>query len=334
MASGNLSATPSNSPGPMPPNSNMLRHPPLDNGTNLIARAEALNAFMRMQPAANQARLAAANAAPLSPRAAPGESSPAHSSCLCFGRTAAAAPTPMSSRPVREYYPDNLSVQPTPHPWEDRMEWLIIACVDLLEAQGLHEHNLFAVSAVDDLVRQTTVPYRSAFPSNTDPHVAAGVIKAKIRHADEPLVDRSCLRLFIDAQADKATLAGASVDAAQPDSGLASASHSGTTFRESYLSKTIEATNEHRGTRRAYILARFMRLLGRVSANVEESRMNAHSLAKCVAPSMLHWDPNTNFALLMLGRITAYVMTMIEDARVYDEPLCQKIDQLAITGAW
>lgn len=317
----------------------MLRHPPADSGTNLIARAEALNAFMRMQPAANQARLAATNGVPPSSRAAPGDASPVQSSCLCFGRTVSATPAPVSSRPVREYYPDNLSVQPTPHPWEDRMEWLIVACINFLEARGLHEHNLFAVSAVDDLVRQTTVSHLSELPSLTDPHVAAGVIKAKIRHAEEPLIDRSCLRQFIDAQGERSAAASAATAdsvSGQNDTGtsLSVASKSASTYRESYLAKTIEGTNELCGPRRAYILARFMRLLGRVSANVQESRMNSHSLAKCVAPSMLHWDPNTNFALLMLGRITAYVMTMIEDARVYDEPLCQRIDQLAINGAW
>lgn len=298
----------------------------------------------------------------------------------------------VNARPVREYYPDNLSVQPKPHPWEDQMEWLIVACIDLLETSGLHEHNLFAVSAVDDLVRQTTVPHHTPMPPRTDPHVAAGVIKAKIRHADEPLVDRSCLRYFIDKAAGKQRqqqqqeqkdqhngdnddeydsvhasgdenrntnggpeegtqqqqqqqdnhnqpqkthsegnpATGATVGA----STLAVASHSANTFADSYLAATIESTNKLKGPRRAYILARLMRLLGRVSANVQQSRMNAHSLAKCVAPSMLHWDPNTNFALLMLGRITAYVMTMIEDARVFDENLCIKIDELLASGGW
>lgn len=406
----------------------------MNNGTNLIARAEALHAFMRMQPAANQARLAGtaglssssdlnpANASttannnprhnnhhamtsthpPPSSSSSPRPSSPSSampSSCLCFGRPSTTVTggntnlntrmtgntnSMMAARPVREYYPDNLSVQPKPHPWEDQMEWLIVACIDLLESVGLHEHNLFAVSAVDDLVRQTTVPHRMAMPSRTDPHVAAGVIKAKIRHADEPLVDRSCLRYFIDKAAGKqrqqqqeqknqhndddhdsmqqqhGTTGDDDVAATQQQrddddnnnnqlqnttsegnnaaivgaSTLAVASHSANTFADSYLAATIESTNTLKGPRRAYILARLMRLLGRVSANVQQSRMNAHSLAKCVAPSMLHWDPNTNFALLMLGRITAYVMTMIEDARVFDENLCIKIDELSGSGGW
>lgn len=210
------------------------------------------------------------------------------------------------------------------------MEWLIIACIDFLEAHGLHEHNLFAVSAVDDLVRDTSVPHRSAMPVGTDPHVAAGVIKAKIRHADAPLIGKACLRDYIEAQGEKSsTDAGGSGELA--DSSVFA--NSSPSFRESFLCKTIDSTNLNHGARRAYILARFMRLLGRVSANVE-SRMNAHSLAKCVAPSMLHWDPNASFALLMLGRITAYVMSMIEDARVFDEHLCQRVDELSVKGAW
>lgn len=330
MATTNLPAPPRPSGSG---NTAMMRGPPIDNahGTNLIARAEALNAFMRMQPAANQARLAAANCPPTGPSTA-ADVPQVQSSCLCFGRPAP-PPAQTTNRPRREYYPDNLSIQPNPHPWEDRMEWLIVACINFLEAHGLHEHNLFAVSAVDDLVRHTTVGHRAPMPIGTDPHVAAGVIKAKIRHADAPLVDKSCLRQYIEAQGEKpATMAPD--DGGEHGSGTAIAAvTSSPSFRESFLCKTIESTHIHHGARRAYILARFMRLLGRVSANVE-SRMNAHSLAKCVAPSMLHWDPNASFALLMLGRITAYVMSMIEDARVFDENLCQRVDELGLTGAW
>lgn len=30
------------------------------------------------------------------------------------------------------------------------MEWLIVACIDLLKNVELHEHNLFSVDALDD----------------------------------------------------------------------------------------------------------------------------------------------------------------------------------------
>lgn len=323
-------------PRPVPTTSAALRSSPLDNDTTLIARAEALNAFMKMQPAANQARLAASQNAPSrAPPVPSNHSSSSTSSCLCFGRTPEPPPS-NPNKPQREYYPDNLSVQPNPHPWENRMEWLVVACIDFLEGHGLHERNLFAVSAVDDLVRETTIPLRSPMPKWTDPHVAAGVIKAKIRHAEEPLINKACLREYIEALGeglgpnDGSSSSPAVVEgSADPHEAVASS------FRDTFLAKTVDSTITYHGPRRAYVLARFMRLLGRVSANIESSRMNAHSLAKCVAPSMLHWDPNANFALLMLGRITAYVKKMIEEARVYDEQLCLKIDHVAASGgAW
>lgn len=55
-----------------------------------------------------------------------------------------------NARPVREFYPDTMSVQRKSYPWEDHMEWLIFACLDLLATSGLHEHNLLAVSTVDE----------------------------------------------------------------------------------------------------------------------------------------------------------------------------------------
>ena len=200
------------------------------------------------------------------------------------------------------------------------MEWLILACVDFLEDNGLDERTLFAVSAVDDLVRNMSVDLGHKLPRTTDPHVAAGVIKAQIRHANEPLVSKECLREYIESQPQQ--------QPADPNAELAPTTGASPSYRESHLARTVENTERSCSARRAYILARFMRLLGRVSANVEVSKMNAHCLAKCVAPSMLHWDPNSSFALLMLGKITAFVMTMIEDARVFDENLCQKIAEL------
>lgn len=296
----------------------------IDNGTSLIARAEALNAFMKMQPAANEARHQ-----PPPPHTPIPSSHEPNPGCFCFGssRTRQPPPTHVSNhvnRPKREYYPDNLSVQPARHPWSPHMEWLILSCVDFLEQHGLDERTLFAVSAVEDLVSGMSVELGTRLPKNTDPHVAAGVIKAQIRHADQPLISRDCLRAYIESQPSE------DPHGHQPAPSTAPAS----SYRESHLSRTVDAMERAASPRRAYILARFMRLLGRVSANVEVSKMNAHCLAKCVAPSMLHWDPNSSFALLMLGKITAFVMTMIEDARVFDENLCQKIVELDAQSAW
>lgn len=301
----------------------------VDNGTTLIARAEALNAFMKMQPAANQAREnhSVSPTSPNSPNSAISQDQ-VDSGCFCFGASRSTSRRPPNSRqvsnhitkPKREYYPDNLSVQPAKHPWTPSMEWLILACVDFLETSGLDERTLFAVSAVDDLVREMRVDIGDKLPASTDPHVAAGVIKAQIRHANEPLVSKECLKMYIESQS--------SDDSEKVADQPSSSSSSTNTYKDSHLAKTVDATENISSPRRAYVLARFMRLLGRVSANVEVSKMDAHCLAKCVAPSMLHWDPNSSFALLMLGKITAFVMTMIEEARVFDENLCQRITEL------
>lgn len=280
--------------------------------TSLIARAEALKAFNRMQSAANSAKLRAPTP-PSSNRR--NYDAPRSTGCfLCFGG-GAPAPQPARgppTRPRREYYPDNLSVQPQRHPWTREMEWLILACIDFLEEHALDERNLFAVSAVDDLVRNLEVPVAAPLPRGTDPHVASGAIKMQIRHASEPLVPKDCLKWYIETQ-------GSGAGGPPPKAKV---------FADSALSKTIELINAKVSSRRAFIFARFMRLLGRVSANVENSGMNAHCLAKCVAPSMLHWDPNSGFALLMLGKITGYVMNMIEEARMFDDVLCQSINSL------
>lgn len=227
------------------------------------------------------------------------------------------------------------------------MEWLIIACVDFLENDGLDEPNLFAVSAVDDLVKALRVPVGVHLPRNTDPHVASGAIKAQIRYADEPLVSKDCLRAYIEAHQHGTPGASDAPASSVVTTSTSSASHlandysdadgpvgaalraASPEFRATNLATAVARTYaDAGGARRAYVLARILRLLGRVTANRETSKMNAHCLAKCVAPSMLHWDPNSTFSLLMLGKITAYIMAMIEEARVHDQELCEVINAL------
>lgn len=379
-------------------------------GASLIARAHALNHFIDMQAQASSAAAATSSRAGETrrqqsyPQLLDAEAQ--QTGCLCFGGTggnskasrnnnngvssraggdmASASSSRSRARPVRQYFPDNLAAQPERHPWEPGMEWVILGCVDFLEEHGLDEPNLFAVSAVDDLVRNLSLPVDKPLPSTTDPHVASGAIKARIRHATEPLVSKACLRRYIESQASPdsqtstsplsnslspavantvspGTLSANSATSENPVSsnslnsrsreqvatgGLSAANTAAVassatalasrvaevaaarSFTETHLGKTLELTESEASPKRAYVLARFLRLLGRVSAHVETSRMNAHCLAKCVAPSMLHWDPNSTFALLMLGKITAFVMTMIEEARIHDQSLCEVIDRL------
>ena len=297
-------------------------------GPSLIARAEALNHFMRMQPAANRAAMRHTGSRSLSANQRRDADS-SKGGCFCFGGSTSTndfgggADMASHERPrAREYYPDNLSVQPKKHPWTPSMEWLILGCVELLEKHGLSEPNLFAVSAVDDHVRDLRLQQGRSLPSSTDPHVAAGAIKMQIRQATEPLVPKEGLKHFIEAEGLKAQ----ETEAKEASQGSQRVSQPPASYKESHLSRTIAIITKEASPKRAYIFARFMLLLGRVSANIAESRMNAHCLAKCVAPSMLHWDPNSNYALLMLGKITAYVMAMIEDARIYDELLCEYCD--------
>lgn len=286
-------------------------------GASLIARAHALDHFVDMQ--ATAAAAASKTASAPAPASAP-------TSCLCFGGSSSSSTRSAPRPPPKEfrgnlggvgaarraqvarggggvYRPDNLAVKPERECWGEAMERLIVACCAVLEEHGLDEPNLFAVSAVDDLVRGLRLA-GDGFGPETDPHVAAGVIKARVRYAESPLVGREGLRRFIGREGP------------------------GTGWEGSVLKETVGIVRKENGVRRAYVFARVMRLLGRVSANVERSRMNAHCLAKCVAPSMLHWDPNSTFALLMLGKITAYVMAMIEEARVYDEEVCATVEAL------
>ncbi|KAK1862977.1 hypothetical protein I4F81_005543 [Pyropia yezoensis] len=89
----------------------------------------------------------------------------------------------------------------------------------------------------------------------------------------------------------------------------------------SHLARTLGTIEASAGASRAGVFGRLMLLLGRITARVEVSRMNAHCLAKCIAPSLLHWDAVSTFSLLTLGKITAFVMAMVEEARLYDELL-------------
>lgn len=305
-------------------------------GPSLIARAEALNHFMRMQPAANRAAMRQQQSSRRLPMDQRGANDDTSGGCFCFGGSSGGGGggdgynggnvggNMRERQRVREYYPDNLSVQPKKHPWSPSMEWLILGCVQFLERNGLSEPNLFAVSAVDDHVRDLKLQQGLSLPKMTDPHVAAGAIKMQIRQATEPLVPKEGLKDFIEAEGLEAQKKDEMGSEGDRDS--MKAPQAKKSFKTSHLAKTIETITREFSPRRAYIFARFMLLLGRVSANVAESRMNAHCLAKCVAPSMLHWDPNSNYALLMLGKITAYVMAMIEDARIYDELLCDYCD--------
>lgn len=333
-------------------------------GASLIARAHALNHFIDMQATATAAATdggAPSSAQPGNPSASLSPTSPSSSSpdrsvgCLCFGAApggaqqqqlyagagAGAAPPPRqgnlggvgaarraaaASGVARPYFPDNLSAQPDRHPWGPEMEWVILGCVNFLEEYGLDEPNLFAVSAVDDLVRNLRLPVGTALPPRTDPHVASGAIKARVRHAESALLSKACLRHYIESTGGEGDGGGG------VGGGTVATREVRKEWEGCHLEKAMRMTAEESGGRRAFVLARFMRLLGRVSANVESSRMNAHCLAKCVAPSMLHWDPNSQFALLMLGKITAYVMAMIEEARVHDEALCEDIERLEGDG--
>lgn len=280
--------------------------------TSLVARPEALKAFRRMQAAAELATMRA-----VSPLEAGDANQDAvrgmrlMSCCLIVPRWSALSPARRAVEPPkREYYPENISIRPLRHPWTEHVEWLLIACIDFLEKKALHELRLFAVSAVDDSLNDLQVDIGYFLPSNTDPHVAAGVIKMKLRNVNEPLASKDCLTSFIDLQ-----------NAIQ-EKNVPLASE----FESSHLATAIEITRKSKGQRRAYIFARLIRLLGLLTANSDKNGMSTEGLAKCVAPSLLHWDPNSRFSLLMLGKITSYVMKMTDEARLFCELLRKRIN--------
>lgn len=43
------------------------------------------------------------------------------------------------------------------NPCEDRMEWLMVACITFLEVHGIQEHNMLGVRSVDIIVRHKAV---------------------------------------------------------------------------------------------------------------------------------------------------------------------------------
>lgn len=223
-----------------------------------------------------------------------------------------------------------------------------MACVELLQRVGLDEPNLFAVSAVDAHVRRLRVRRGAPLPPSTDPHVATGAIKAHIRAAETPLVPPPALQAYIAAAGGAApaggggggggggaagapltpggmgpprdSMAAAAAAAGTPPAAVGGAAGSGG-WKASHLARTLGTIEASAGPSRAGVFGRLMLLLGRITARVEVSRMNAHCLAKCIAPSLLHWDAVSTFSLLTLGKITAFVMAMVEEARLYDELL-------------
>ncbi|GAB0488874.1 hypothetical protein MMPV_000087 [Pyropia vietnamensis] len=373
-------------------------------GTGFIARPEAMNVFIQMQPEASAAlnrnlaaaaarargggageagagaggvhsptRQGRADAGRPARQPAPPPSPPSGGGgggCLCFSspkddagdlRPSRSSPPPpplptgtgggTGGRPVSNASAaaSAVAAEPPRVPWSPDVEWQIVACVELLQREGLDEPNLFAVSAVDAHVRRLRVRRGAPLPAATDPHVATGAIKAHIRAAETPLVPAPALQAYIAAagagpagargsggsgggvgagapltpggmnpSTDSPSAAAASAAAGIPP---ATGGAGGGGWKGSHLARTLAAIEATEGSTRAGVFGRLMLLLGRITARVEVSRMNAHCLAKCIAPSLLHWDAVSTFSLLTLGKITAFVMAMVEEARLYDELL-------------
>ncbi|KAA8499561.1 hypothetical protein FVE85_7146 [Porphyridium purpureum] len=203
--------------------------------------------------------------------------------------------------------------------WDGTTEFTIAACIDFLEANGGDlEPRLFAVSADQDEVDAFTVRQGERIPLQTDLHVAAAVIKDRMRHANGAFLPIAVLQAWAKAEQDKEQGAGAAADTSlassipviQQMTGIPDQRSSG--YRA--LSATLEIVRVEVSEKRAYLVARLFSLLARIAGRFCITQMTSQNLALCLAPSLLQWDPNGNLALVVLNKMMTFVQRAIEDA--------------------
>eukprot|EP00189_Rhodosorus_marinus_P004608 CAMPEP_0113969890 /NCGR_PEP_ID=MMETSP0011_2-20120614/10675_1 /TAXON_ID=101924 /ORGANISM="Rhodosorus marinus" /LENGTH=305 /DNA_ID=CAMNT_0000983811 /DNA_START=67 /DNA_END=983 /DNA_ORIENTATION=- /assembly_acc=CAM_ASM_000156 len=205
--------------------------------------------------------------------------------------------------------------------WNESLHLYVLSCIDHLAKYGENEARLFAVSGSQQVIEEMRMQYGELLPEGTDVHVACAVLKQAVRDAESPLIDIEALQAWAVATASKKKQPA---DADGEPLVIPS-------FKESLLYSTLQIVRE-KSPRRAFVLARLMYLLGDISSRIEITQMNSHNLSLCLAPSLLQWDPYADAALLVLGRMTAYVMELIDDGREHAEKLrdyCLELQNLA-----
>eukprot|EP00188_Purpureofilum_apyrenoidigerum_P004130 Plantae.Rhodophyta-Purpureofilum_apyrenoidigerum.ctg45440.p1 GENE.Plantae.Rhodophyta-Purpureofilum_apyrenoidigerum.ctg45440~~Plantae.Rhodophyta-Purpureofilum_apyrenoidigerum.ctg45440.p1 ORF type:complete len:348 (+),score=61.33 Plantae.Rhodophyta-Purpureofilum_apyrenoidigerum.ctg45440:38-1045(+) len=199
-------------------------------------------------------------------------------------------------------------------PWNQQLYRYILSCIDVLESSGLTAKRPFAVSGSQMIIEKMKHKYEAPIPPDTDLHVTCAVLKQAIRDAESPLIEIDALQQWAFAVASAKS--NRREDGNEDDDCMSQVP----TFRTSHLFATLQLV-EQESLRRAYVLARLMYMLGDISARVEETQMNSHNLSLCLAPSLLQWDAYEDSALLVLGRMTAFVMNLIDDGRENAERL-------------
>mmetsp|Transcript_2846 Transcript_2846/g.8691 ORF Transcript_2846/g.8691 Transcript_2846/m.8691 type:complete len:336 (+) Transcript_2846:207-1214(+) len=199
-------------------------------------------------------------------------------------------------------------------PWNKELHRYILSCIDVLESSGLTAKRPFAVSGSQMVIEKMKHKYDEPLPANTDLHVTCAVLKQAIRDAEIPLVEIEALQHWAFTVAAAKTRRGEVTE--EEDDCLSQVP----TFKSSHLYATLQIVEE-KSPQRAYVLARLVYMLGDISARVEETQMNSHNLSLCLAPSLLQWDAYEDSALLVLGRMTAFVMNLIDDGRENPERL-------------
>mmetsp|Transcript_4078 Transcript_4078/g.7157 ORF Transcript_4078/g.7157 Transcript_4078/m.7157 type:complete len:349 (-) Transcript_4078:322-1368(-) len=216
--------------------------------------------------------------------------------------------------------------------WDALTEYTILACIEHLDTNGVQEPRLFAVSADQDDVDMLRVETGVPLKEDMDLHVAAATIKDRMRHADSPFIPISAVQTWIasQVQAQEAEMKAhlrvddpnrltQSTNSAEEMESIYIAKT--TSFAESNLKKILDHIKHSVSEQRAKLVSRFFLLLGDIAARISITQMNSHNLALCLTPSMLQWDTHASQALLVLARMTAFVMEMIDDARLFSESL-------------
>mmetsp|Transcript_4861 Transcript_4861/g.13036 ORF Transcript_4861/g.13036 Transcript_4861/m.13036 type:complete len:328 (-) Transcript_4861:117-1100(-) len=307
--------------------------------TLLIARPEALGHFEQQQ-AQQQAQQQRAAHAVQTPNAASANNSNSNSKqgffskVFCFGADNSTATAAPSSGSARAAAPANLEleVQRKKFEWNELTEHTLLVCIDHLFKYGIREQRLFAVSADQDDVDALRVQLGMPLPENVDLHVAAATIKDRMRHAKEPFMPIAALKPWLEK---KRSAAAETEHMSPPHSGRSSsfsddqcAALASGSFEDSVIKQTLEIMRNEVSPKRAYLCARFLLLLGYIASGIETTQMNSHNLALCITPSLLQWDNNAKQALLILSRMTAFVIQLIDDAQLYSEKVRRYCDEL------
>eukprot|EP00871_Galdieria_phlegrea_P001273 jgi/Galph1/2146/GphlegSOOS_G775.1 len=214
-------------------------------------------------------------------------------------------------------------------------------CLNHIEHYGLEIIGIFGVSGSSTEIEQIhSLSSEADIPASIDIHAVTGFIKTVLREATQPLIPRQAFDAWSTMAAQRPVFSRPiPADSVIPNSKQApgetykSTEDNTLSYNDIWFSLGIPETSSFLKTdlasvlsfipdfARAFVLAKLVLTLGRISAFSDRNKMNAHNLALVLAPAMTQWDATAVTALIELGKMTSLVEAMIKDAKENDQAL-------------